>query len=181
MQQAHLEQGSHLHAKAMERNLRRKYWWWSMADMCTAYVDNCVHCQRHKSRTQLPMGKLAEIEEPSSMGIGYSVDFLTRLPEQTAAKHTALMVVRDRWSRRVFAIPCRDTTTAKEAALLFYNEICLNQMRGLPNYIQMDRDPRFRSSWFREFYRLTGVHLHFTTGYKSQSNGLVERCNRKLS
>ena len=36
------------------------------------------------------MGKLAEIEEPSSMGIGYSVDFLTRLPEQTAAKHTAL-------------------------------------------------------------------------------------------
>ena len=123
------------------------------------------------------MGKLAEIEEPSSMGIGYSVDFLTRLPEQTAAKHTALMVVRDRWSRRVFAIPCRDTTTAKEAALLFYNEICLNQMRGLPNYIQMDRDPRFRSSWFREFYRLTGVHLHFTTGYKSQSNGLVEKAH----
>ena len=53
---------------------------------------------------------------------------------------------------------------------MFYNEICLNQCRGLPNYICMDRDPRFRSAWFREFYRLTGVHLHFTTGYKSQSN-----------
>jgi hypothetical protein len=91
------------------------------------------------------------------------------------------MVIRDRWSRRVFAIPCRDTTTAKEAALLFYNEICLNQCRGLPNYVQMDRDPRFRSAWFREFYRLTGVHLHFTTGYKSQSNGLAENANRTLS
>ena len=45
----------------------------------------------------------------------------------------------------------------------------------------MDRDPRFRSAWFREFYRLTGVHLHFTTGYKSQSNGLVENANRTLS
>ena len=181
VQQAHLEQGSHLHAKAIERTLRRKYWWWTMSAMCREYVDNCIHCQRHKSRVQLPMGKLAEIEEPSSMGIGYSVDFLTRLPEQTAARHTAVMVIRDRWSRRVFAIPCRDTTTAKEAALLFYNEICLNQCRGLPNYVQMDRDPRFRSSWFREFYRLTGVHLHFTTGYKSQSNGLVENANRTLS
>eukprot|EP01043_Picozoa_sp_COSAG02_P019370 COSAG02_NODE_929_length_15840_cov_55.918493_7_plen_94_part_00 len=45
----------------------------------------------------------------------------------------------------------------------------------------MDRDPRFRSAWFREFYRLTGVHLHFTTGYKSQSNGLAENANRTLS
>ena len=124
-----VEQGAHLNAKTMERNLRRKYWWWTLAEMCKEYVDNCIHCQRHKSRAQLPMGKLAEIEEPSSMGIGYSVDFLTRLPEQTAARHTAVMVVRDRWSRRVFAIPCRDTTTAKEAALLFYNEICLNQCK----------------------------------------------------
>ena len=45
----------------------------------------------------------------------------------------------------------------------------------------MDRDPRFTSAWFKEFFRLTGVHLHFTTGYKSQSNGLVETANKQLS
>jgi hypothetical protein len=45
----------------------------------------------------------------------------------------------------------------------------------------MDRDPRFTSAWFKEFFRLTGVHLHFTTGYKSQSNGLSEAANKQLS
>eukprot|EP01043_Picozoa_sp_COSAG02_P042128 COSAG02_NODE_3554_length_6570_cov_734.214959_6_plen_54_part_00 len=38
---------------------------------------------------------MAEVEEPTTMGIGYSVDFLTCLPSQTAAKHTAIMVIRD--------------------------------------------------------------------------------------
>jgi hypothetical protein len=152
-----------------------------MREMCDRAVDNCEHCQRYKNRTHLPYGKMAEVEEPATMGVAYSVDFLTNMPTSTAARYNACMVVCDRWSRRVFAIPCRDTTTAKEAALLFYNEICLHLCRGLPCWLQMDRDPRFRSSWFREFYRLSGVHLHFTTGYKSQSNGLAERCNRKLS
>jgi hypothetical protein len=41
----------------------------------------------------------------------------------------------------------------------------------------MDRDPRFTSARFKEFFTLTGVHLHFTTGYKSQSNGLSEAAN----
>ena len=45
----------------------------------------------------------------------------------------------------------------------------------------MERDPRFTSAWFKEFFRLTGVHLHFTTGYKSQSNGLSEAANKQLS
>ena len=115
------------------------------------------------------------------MGVAYSIDFLTNLPAATSVGYTCLMMIRDRWSRRVFAIPCKDTTTAGQAALLFYNEICVHQCRGIPIWLQMDRDPRFRSAWFREFYRLSGVHLHFTTGYKSQSNGLVENCNRTMS
>ena len=73
------------------------------------------------------------------------------------------------------------TTTAQRAAELFYEEICLHACRGIPIWLQMDRDPRFTSAWFKEFFRLTGVHLHFTTGYKSQSNGLSEAANKQLS
>ena len=179
--QAHAAGRAHANAQAMERELRKKYWWWGMREMCAAKVNECVSCQRNKVRTRLSFGKMAEIEEPATMGIAYSIDFLTNLPPATSVGYSCLMMIRDRWSRRVFAIPCKDTTTASQAALLFFNEICVHQCRGIPVWLQMDRDPRFRSAWFREFYRLSGVHLHFTTGYKSQSNGLVENCNRTMS
>jgi hypothetical protein len=65
------------------------------------------------------------------------------------------MVIVDRWSRRVFAIPCHATHTAQKAAELFYEEICLHMCRGIPVWLQMDRDPRFTSAWFKEFFRLT--------------------------
>ena len=82
--QAHLERGAHLNARSVERQLRRRYWWWDMTAMCQQHTDNCVHCQRHKSRSQQPSGRMAEVEEPTTMGIGYSVDFLTCLFLETS-------------------------------------------------------------------------------------------------
>jgi hypothetical protein len=96
-----------------------------MREACTEFVDNCEHCQRFKSRTQWSFGTMAEVEEPESMGFADSIDFLTALAPSTAGKFDCLMVVVDRWSRRVFAIPCHATTTAQKAAELFYEEICL--------------------------------------------------------
>ena len=127
-----------------------------MQEACTEFVDSCKHCQRMKNRTQRAFGTMAEVEEPESMGIAYSVDFLTRLAPATAGGFDCLMVIVDRWSRRVFTIPCHATTTAQKAAELFYEEICLHLCRGIPIWLQMDRDPRFTSAWFREFCRLTG-------------------------
>jgi transposase InsO family protein len=178
---AHHALSGHASHNAMLRDVGRRYWWKGMREACTEFVDNCEHCQRFKSRTQRSFGTMAEVEEPESMGIAYSIDFLTALAPSTAGKFDCLMVVVDRWSRRVFAIPCHATTTAQRAAELFYEEICLHACRGIPIWLQMDRDPRFTSAWFKEFFRLTGVHLHFTTGYKSQSNGLSEAANKQLS
>ena len=178
---AHHALEGHASHNAMLREISRRYWWKGMQESCIGFVDHCEHCQRTKSRTQRSFGTMAEVEEPESMGIAYSIDFLTCLAPATAGGFTCLMVIVDRWSRRVFAIPCHATTTAQKAAELFYEEICLHMCRGIPIWLQMDRDPRFTSAWFKEFFRLTGVHLHFTTGYKSQSNGLVESANKQLS
>ena len=178
---AHHALDGHASHNAMLREISRRYWWKGMQQACIDFVDNCEHCQRMKNRTQRAFGTMAEVEEPESMGIAYSVDFLTSLAPATAGGFNCLMVVVDRWSRRVFTIPCHSTTTAQKAAELFYDEICLHLCRGIPIWLQMDRDPRFTSAWFKEFFRLTGVHLHFTTGYKSQSNGLVETANKQLS
>ena len=48
--QAHMEVGAHANARTMERELRRKYWWWNMREMCDDKVNSCEHCQRYKNR-----------------------------------------------------------------------------------------------------------------------------------
>jgi len=55
------------------------------------------------------------------------------------------MVIVDHWSRRVFAIPCHATTTAQEAAELFYEEICLHACREIPIWLQKENRCRLRS------------------------------------
>ena len=103
----------HASHNAMLREISRRYWWKGMQQACIDFVDNCEHCQRMKNRTQRAFGTMAEVEEPESMGIAYSVDFLTSLAPATAGGFNCLMVVVDRWSRRVFTIPCHSTTTAQ--------------------------------------------------------------------
>ena len=63
----------------MLREISRRYWWKGMQQACIDFVDNCEHCQRMKNRTQRASGTMAEVEEPESMGIAYSADFLTHL------------------------------------------------------------------------------------------------------
>jgi hypothetical protein len=178
---AHTMGESHPNGRAMFAELRTRYYWKGMLEACERKCRECSHCQRQKSRVRLPAGKLATVEEPTSMGLGYSIDFLTKLPSATIGRFDTIMNVQDRWSRRVFAIPCRATSTARQCARLFYEEICVHMGRGLPNFMQMDRDPRFVAAFYQEFFRICGVHLHFTTGYRSQSNGLIENTNKAMS
>ena len=61
-----MEVGAHANARTMERELRRKYWWWNMREMCDDKVNSCEHCQRYKNRTHLSFGKMTEISWPPS-------------------------------------------------------------------------------------------------------------------
>ena len=51
--QAHMEVGAHANARTMERELRRKYWWWNMREMCDEKVNSCEHCQRYASNSSM--------------------------------------------------------------------------------------------------------------------------------
>ena len=46
---------------------------------------------------------------------------------------------------------------------------------GLPHKIVSDSDPSFRSGVFKEFLQSHHILHHFTSSYRSQSAGVVER------
>ena len=91
-----------------------------------------------------------------------------------------VFVITDRYSRYTIAIPTYKSLTGEGAAQLFFEHVVLIHGRGLPISIFSDRDPRFVSAFFTEFFTLCGVKLSTTSGYRSTSNGLVERRNQDL-
>jgi hypothetical protein len=88
--------------------------------------------------------------------------------------------ITDRYSRYTIAIPTYKSLTGEGAAQLFFEHVVLIHGRGLSISIFSDRDPRFISAFFTEFFVLCGVKLSTTSGYRSTSNGLVERRNQDL-
>ena len=75
-----------------------------------------------------------------------------------------------------FAIP---NIEAKTVAEIFVKEIV--SRHGAPRVLLSDRGSNFLSSLFREVCFLMNTEKIFTSGYRPQTNGLVERFNGILA
>ncbi|MBW0474731.1 hypothetical protein O181_014446 [Austropuccinia psidii MF-1] len=63
--------------------------------------------------------------------------------------------------------------TAMDAALLFWNNII--STCAVANIILSDRDPKFTSEFWTNFYEMLGTKLAFSTAYHPQTDGLAEK------
>ncbi|MBW0593172.1 hypothetical protein O181_132887 [Austropuccinia psidii MF-1] len=63
-------------------------------------------------------------------------------------------------------------------ALLFWNNTI--STCGVPKIIISDRDPKFKSKFWTNFYDILGTKLAFSTDYHPQTDGLAERMIQKL-
>ena len=91
----------------------------------------CHECQVSKINRQKPQGLLQPVETPLQIAQSYSIDLLGPFPESKRGNHKMLIVV-DRFSRRVWLVPVCKTITSAELAEQFVNEVLLRGGRGLP-------------------------------------------------
>ena len=89
------------------------------------------------------------------------------------------MIVVDRATKMVHLIPCKKTTTAGEAARLYWQHVV--RIHGVPRAIHTDRGAQFVGKWWREIWSLLGTKLKYGTAYHPQSQGQVERMNAVIS
>jgi len=91
----------------------------------------CHECKTSKINRQKPQGLLQPIEVPLTIAQSYNIDFVGPFPASKNGNHCVLIVV-DRFSKRVFLEATSKHITAVQLANLFVDSICYKHGRGVP-------------------------------------------------
>ena len=158
--------------------VRRYFWWKGMVGDIREHVETCPTYQLEKTDHTMKKGSLQSLAIPEAKWREVSVDFITDLPT-AAGGEDSIMTVVDRATKMVHLIPCQKTTTAGEAARLYWQHVV--RLHGVPWAIHTDRGAQFVGRWWREIWTLLGTKLRYGTAYHPQSQGQVERMNAVVS
>ena len=135
----------------------------------------CEWCQRNKPQNQTRL--------PPTTRISSTVPFelvamdLVSLPRSRRG-NIGVFVVVDHFSKWLIVIPIKDKTSGTVAKEL--EERVLTSLPYKPEKVLTDNGPEFKAVSFREVLQRYGIQHIFTTPYRPQSNGAVERVNRTV-
>ena len=167
----------HLGMKKTEELVQRDFFWPTLHQDVTSYVQTCEECQRNKASNQRSAGLLQPLEVPSQRWERVSMDFITHLP-RTRSGYDSLLVIMDYITKMMILRPTHSTATAVDTARLFMDAVV--RLHGVPRVIVSDRDTRFTSNFWKEICRLMGTSLAMSSGFHPQTDGQTERANRSI-
>ena len=156
------------------QKVRKHFFWRGMTGNVREFVESCPVCQTEKTDHTLGRGVLQSTSIPEKKWSEVSLDFITDLPV-TKGKKDSILTVVDKATRMVHLIPCRKTTTADEAAKMYWDNIV--RLHGVPTVLYSDRGTQFTSQFWKTLWGLTGTQLRYSTAYHPQTQGVVERMN----
>ena len=120
-----------------------------------AYVRSYPVCQVMKSDNRKKSGLLQPIPTPSRKWEQITTDLVTDLPP--SGRYTAIAVFMDRLIKMVHFAPCTKEISANQYTQLFVDNVF--RLHGTLEVIISDRDPRFTSRFWTEFFQILGTDL----------------------
>jgi hypothetical protein len=144
----------------------------------TSYVHSCLVCQSVKHSQKKPAGLLRPLPIPTRPYDTITMGFVGPLPESGERKYDYILVVVDKFSKRVSFIPCHKAINAVQTARLLLDHVV--RYWGLPSSIISDRDPRWTGTMWTELFTAMGTKLRRSSAYHPQTDGQTERANRSL-
>ncbi|RMJ21267.1 Integrase core domain-containing protein, partial [Aspergillus sp. HF37] len=147
------------------------------ASLLRQYVRNCPTCQENNPTRHKPYGQLQPIRTPAVPFHMVTIDFITHLP--LADQYDKLLVLVDKFTKRVGLLPGKDTWDAKE-----WGSRTLDHLQTidwpLPKVIISDRDRLFISQFWQSIFQRLGTKWLFSSAYHPQTDGMTERTNRTI-
>ncbi|KAJ3702949.1 hypothetical protein LUZ61_006654 [Rhynchospora tenuis] len=165
--------------EGVEKTLHQLRFNFTFPDMKKAvrdFVAACSTCQQNKSVHLHPAGLLQPLPIPTKIWADISIDFIDGFPK-VHGKSVILTVV-DRLSKYSHFIALAHPYTAQSVAVVFFENIV--KLHGIPESIVSDRDPVFTSTFWKELFRLQGVHLKLSSAFHPQTDGQTEVVNRTI-
>ena len=163
----------HLGSNRTEYEIRRHAYWPKIRKDIHAYLAACAKCQQNKINRRAPQGLLQSLAVPRRPGTHYALDFVTHLPFSSRQEFDALLVIVDRFSKRVWLIPTWGTATAEVTAMLFLKHIIYEN--GIALEIVSDRDSKFTSKFWTAFHAYLGTALKLSSSRHQATDGTSER------
>jgi hypothetical protein len=159
------------------RLLTDRYYWKGLTATVERFIRNCHACRRANAPRDRAPGLLKPLPVPQRPWQHITMDFQS-FPSDTHGYDTVFVII-DRLSKQAFSIPCFKTTTAKDMARLYIQNIY--RIRGAPESIVSDRGPQFISDFWDEFCRILGVQLRLSTAFHPETDGQTEIMNQYLA
>lgn len=156
--------------------LAASFAWPDMHLAVKSIIKHCKVCQYNKYSTQKKKGLIQPLLVPLKVWDDLTMDFITHLPSSFG--HTTIWVICDRLSKFVHFLALPSKYTAKDLATRFTVEIF--RLHGIPKSIISDRNPLFVSQFWREFFKLHGTTLKYSSSYHPETDGQMKVVNRTL-
>ena len=156
--------------------LSRRFFWDGLYEDVQAFVGACDSCRKAKRRTTRKNGLLQPLPVANGPWTSIEMDHITGFPKVDG--FDAILVVCDRFTKRVHLIPASVTDDAKSLARKFRDHVY--KLHGAPSEIISDRGSAFVASFWSEVQTLLGITEHQSIPYHPEGHGQVERTNHTV-
>lgn len=156
--------------------MSRAFHWPGMTKQISQFVRNCRACGRNVVWRTRKQGLLQPLPVPSRPWQEISMDYITGLP-LTPNGHRHILVIVDRLSKGMIAVPCKDLEGATLAQKMWEHYM---PHHGLPAAITSDRGEQFVHGIWGHMARLYGIKKRLSTAYHPETDGQTERTNQTI-
>jgi hypothetical protein len=170
------QQVAHIGRHKLVSLVSEHFWHPSLDEVCRDVCSSCIHCQLYKVSSQPVAPPTIKIQ--SSCPYDLVAMDLIQFPI-SARGHVAALVIVDHNSKQSIAIPLRNKRSDTVANALL--DRGLPAMLRIPNRILTDNGPEFRGGHFEQLLEEHNIEHVYSTRYRAEGNGAVERCNRTIT
>lgn len=171
--QALHDSAGHFGVQRTVQKVQDRYWWPHLKQSVQSYVSSCQTCQQYNRPTSRNVGLLGRMAASDIPFSSIAMDHVT-MPQSDDARY--ILNVID-FATRFLAPAAVSSTSARDVIHHLHG---IFYIYGTPDHCLSDHGSAFESAEFKRFMRLHSVELHYSTAYRPEGNGLVERSNGTL-
>jgi hypothetical protein len=136
-----------------------------------------IHTKRVRINNKKTGGLLQPLPIPEKQWQTVTMDLIVALPP-TLDGNTSLVVFVDKLTKMIHIAPCVGQSDAPVLARLFLENVF--RYHGMPTRFISDRDTRFNSDFWKEFFGHCKVTNNMSSAFHPQTDGQTEIVNKSI-